>query len=161
MIVAGRNQKTFCLFFLTVFLIGSPHLFCKVSNKQTVESTDYIKLEKSGCLARCPSYIITIKKNGSAEYFGRDGVSKLGKYQRVLTKSENKIYWDYIAKNDIFGYDDRYGQIAEDSQTSYLTIFTEGKEKKIAYGASSPQFLNDLELQILSIVDTGDWQKNK
>ncbi|MBL4577685.1 MAG: hypothetical protein JKX74_04380, partial [Flavobacteriales bacterium] len=94
---------------------------CHGAKDLTKENTNtHLILDKGGCLANCKTYTIRIEQGGLANYTGKVNVSKTGSYSRKLTDAESSDLWEFIEKNDIFGFTGFTGSLGEDSQARTL-----------------------------------------
>jgi hypothetical protein len=66
---------------------------------------DEIQLERTECYGNCPSYVITLRRDGTATYVGRSHVEKLGKYSGSVSGFDfGKLSWA-IEKFDLWNLD--------------------------------------------------------
>jgi len=92
---------------------------------------DTIIVDKSACLGTCPSYIITLSKNGEVTYDGRYYVDKIGKWKSTFHKSEFEGLTSIIFATNFLGMKETYSTNATDFPWVTITVVTEELTKKV------------------------------
>ena len=90
---------------------------------------DEIQLERTECYGNCPSYVITLRRDGTATYVGRSHVEKLGKYSGSVNGFDfGKLCWA-IEKWDLWNLDPRtFESGTVDHPTTTLRIKKQNNE---------------------------------
>ncbi|MEO6882854.1 MAG: DUF6438 domain-containing protein [Bacteroidia bacterium] len=146
-----------------VFTYSTCHSAKKTNLKGNVgefgNDSTLIWMSKTPCFGTCPVYTIDIHANGKVFFDGTQNVSKIGKFQKQLTKQlvdsltnifENAPFWDFK---------DNYSAMMTDIPTTYIRFVHNGKDKKIRDYYNAPQSLRILEKMIQQIANSDDWTK--
>lgn len=88
----------------------------------------FFKLEKTPCYGECPTYEITIDKNGKVTYIGKEYVLVKGKREFQLTESQFETFKKRLAKRDFTTYNDVY---ENPNLTDFPSTFVTHKNKRI------------------------------
>jgi hypothetical protein len=124
--------------------------FAFVAAAQTPVSRDQITevtLERTACFGYCPIYKVTLRRDGTISYNGKEYVQLKGAY-------EGKVYgFDRLAElilaNGYFKLKDSYTFAATDLPSAITTVVANGKRKTITnYGDFGPVELWGIEMAI-------------
>lgn len=130
-------------------------------------SDTVITLERTTCYGTCPSYTLSILKDGTVNYIGREYVRVKGTAQwKVDPAVVDSLVREFI-KIDYFSLDDRYTRIKNadgtfseatgDSPTTITSVNFSGKHKEIVNNEGAPTKLRDLERAIDEAVNSKKW----
>ena len=154
-----KPMRLLFLYLIVTFMVVTA---CSTtSNIKDNQCTDYIKLEKSGCLLDCKAYQLTLCKDLTAFYKGLHRVEKRGHYIRTITPQEYANLWELADSLKIYSLASSYGPFGEDSQSCMLTLSKNGKKKTIRYGARVPFQISPFLDLLESIGENGKWKPIK
>jgi len=129
-------------------------------------SDTVITLERTTCYGTCPSYTLSILKDGTVNYIGRDYVRVKGTAQwKVEPAVVDSLVKEFL-KIDYFSLDDEYTRIKNldgtfsdvtDLPTTITSLSFSGKHKEIVDYLGAPRKLRDLERAIDKAVDSKKW----
>lgn len=98
----------------------------------------FLKMEKSGCYGRCPSYDLTVELGEKVMFEGKAYTETTGKAEDKLSAEQLKNLTSEIEKADFFSLENAYDydsgncpELATDMPSVKLTIRLNGKEKTI------------------------------
>ena len=129
----------------------------KVTSQEHEKS--FINMERTGCHGQCPIYKITVYGTGKAEYEGKMFVTKLGKFQKQLTKKELNALFSAFEKASFFDFKDEYNGPMADLPTTYITYQDKHKVKKTIKDCwQAPQELKNLEKLVEEVADSQGWE---
>lgn len=117
-----------------------------------------ITLERTACFGTCPMYTLTLRRDGTATYVGREYVERKGTYK-------GKIYgFDRLAQlvqsRGYFNLKDEYTVNATDLPSAITSVVRSGRRKTIRnYGESGPVELWGIEVAIDGMIANTKWEK--
>lgn len=118
---------------------------------------DTIIVDKSVCLGNCPSYTITLCKNGEVIYDGRYYVDKLGKWKSTLSKNEFEGITSLIFAIDFFNKNEIYSTNASDFPWVTITVISNQLIKKVKTDFYVP--LWELARLVDCLTEVLDWEE--
>lgn len=143
-------------FYIITLLIGLITITsCSTGNKVTEtkanESTEhYFAMYRTACYGTCPSYKVTIQKDGHLNYQGRSNVKNIGERTEILTKEQTENLFKSLEKYNWKDYENEYPTDNVDFP-GFGIEYANGKTlKKIKGNSNAPQDLKDLT----KIIDT-------
>jgi hypothetical protein len=144
-------KKTFFLLLIITIIFA-----CKQRSINSTEEkeTVFIKMERTPCYGKCPSYIITILTTGKVDYLGKTYSSPEGNYTTTLSKEELEKLKAKIKAIDFFNFKDKYDKLITDFPTCLITVNLDGKEKQILDKIEAPKELRDFEKMIDEMIIT-------
>jgi hypothetical protein len=119
-----------------------------------------ITLERTACFGYCPIYKVTLRRDGTISYNGKEYVDLKGAY-------EGKVYgFDRLAQlilsRGYFNLKDNYTIDATDLPSTITSVVREGKRKTITnYGDSGPVELWGIEMAIDGMLKGAKLEKTK
>jgi hypothetical protein len=137
--------------------------FALVAASQAPASKDQITevtLERTGCFGYCPVYKVTVRRDGTISYKGREYVQLKGAY-------EGKVYgFDRLAQlilaSGYFKLKDNYTFDATDLPSAVTTVVANGQRKTITnYGDFGPVELWGIEMAIDGMLKGATLEKAK
>lgn len=139
---------TYFMAFWSLFSIGQSNI-------------TYLKMERTPCFGKCPSYTIEIKSNGNCKYIGLQNAVFDGQIVgKISKKTWNKLIKKYT-KYSFLKLPLSYKTLASDLSKANLTMKVNGKTKVIKNALEGPEFLNQLCLEIEQLISKGiNWDKN-
>ena len=117
-----------------------------------------ITLERTVCFGYCPIYKVTLRRDGTISYQGREHVQLKGTY-------EGKAYgFDRLAQlilsSGYFNLKDKYSNNMTDLPSAITSVVRAGKRKTITnYGDSGPVELWGVEMAIDGILQSATLEK--
>lgn len=139
----------FALLFPLAFFWVIPE-FKSEPKQTTTESKEKVVMifEKKACYGFCPVYKATFYQSGKVKVAYTKPPQETGNATFELSKEEVKTLVNQARTLGFFQMKDRYETLISDFQVRELTLFQNGKPKKVIYteGASPEfnQFLKDL-----------------
>jgi hypothetical protein len=112
----------------------------------------WIEMEKTPCYGACPVYTIRIARNGQGVFRGIENTRYTGTYSFRLHRKEKDALESAFRETGFFDLEDRYHAYVSDLPTTYLTLRSGGREKKITDYYGAPRELKDLEKKIEQLV---------
>jgi hypothetical protein len=119
-----------------------------------------VTLERTACFGYCPIYKVTLRRDGTISYNGREYVELKGAY-------EGKVYgFDRLAQlilsSGYFNLKDNYSINATDLPSTITSVVRDGKRKTITnYGDSGPVELWGIEMAIDGMLKGAKLEKAK
>ena len=132
---------------------------------------DLITLERTVCFGTCPSYQVTIARDGTVSFEGRDFVKTKGTARAHINPEDFNKLVNEFEKIKYFALDDKYESgspgcpnAATDSPSARTSIRMNGKSKSVShyYGCRDSEVLKALtalERKIDEIAGTEKWIK--
>jgi len=112
-----------------------------------------VKLERTGCLGRCPSYTVEISSDYAVNYLGRYYVGKLGSQVSRINPSDFDSLVASIQKLNFFTLRDTYASKEDgcakmelDAASILITVRTTSQIKRVIYdfGCENPEVLDKI-----------------
>jgi hypothetical protein len=134
----------------------------KPGPKRMVEE---ITLERSICFGECPSYKVTLRRDGSANYVGEFYVKRKGVYKGEISEAQFNRLVRLLESQDFFQMTDKYPDDLEklvDGQVNQLSVKSVAGNKIIRYHHhDEPVELWAIELAIDAVTEELNRQKEK
>jgi len=137
-----------------IFII-SIILSCGINKKSTLNKKKdiIISLERTPCYGSCPIYKMSIYSDGTALYYGKRFVNKIGSYSFRVSKETIEYILNKAIEINFFQLEDQYTENISDLPKT-ITYIKNGKEKKKIvnyYGA--PKKLREFESLVDGCID--------
>jgi hypothetical protein len=125
-----------------------------------------ITLERTTCYGSCPSYKISIRKNGDINFEGKQYVRVKGSANSKIEPAAVDALIKEFMKIDYFSLEDEYTRIKNrdgtvsivtDLPTTITSINHSGKHKEIVDYVGAPPQLRELERTIDRVANTKRW----
>lgn len=120
-----------------------------------------IQLERTECFGMCPSYIVTLRRHGTAEYVGREFAPRNGKHNGEIDLfSFARLCWA-IEKFKLANGPREYSARVTDMPTAYLRV--KGRDSDLSfqirdYGGQGPIELWTIHAAIDGVAGRIKWQ---
>jgi len=126
---------------------------------QFAEGISEISLERKGCFGSCPIYKVTLKRDGSVVYVGKDFVKRRGTFRGKL----HGYYFNQLAelmyRQGFFNLKERYSAPVTDQDTVITSVVRDGKLTSVQnYGGEAPVELWGIESAIDAVVEQVTWE---
>src|SRR4030095_2830429 len=155
------------LFVLIAIAITSSSTQGPASNAQPDSlSSAAISLERTACYGNCPSYVVTLRGDGTVEYVGRNYVKVEGPQHSTIKTDFLKSLMDEIARAGFTTITDTYSQekcrcvLCTDMPSAITRLTTDGVTHTVNhyYGCRcAPRSLFDLERAIDKAANVEQW----
>ncbi len=139
---------------------------CKVKEKihsptTPVDETSslFIKMEKTPCYGKCPSYVVEIFTNGDVNFIGKKFIDFEGKYFSKISIEQLNQLKTKINDINFFELNNKYDSPATDIPACITEIHLDNNIKKITNRHQGPPTLKELEQLIEEIVLKSNLQK--
>ncbi|HVA99342.1 MAG TPA: DUF6438 domain-containing protein [Bacteroidia bacterium] len=145
-----------------IFSYGTCHSVKKAVPKSTVvapfgNDSTLIWMSKTPCFGKCPVYTIDIHANGKVIFDGSQNISKIGTYEKQLSKGFLDSLTQTFEDAHFFDFKDNYTAMMTSIPTTFIRFVHDGKDKKIRDYYNAPQTLHELENRIIEIVNEDNW----
>jgi Domain of unknown function (DUF6438)/Ankyrin repeats (3 copies)/Ankyrin repeat len=123
-----------------------------------------IKLERTGCFGTCPSYTVTVTKDGIV-FEGHGYVVAAGKHVASVGADDVRALAQRFIAGDFYSMDAEYVAGVTDSPTYTLSIDIDGRSKTVGDYVGSwvgmPEVISDLEEAVDELAGTNRWIEGK
>lgn len=117
-----------------------------------------ITLERTACFGTCPIYKVTLKRDGTATYVGKQFVERTGTYSGKFYGFERLA--QLIESRGYFDLKDNYTINATDLPSTVTSVVRAGRRKTITnYGDTGPVELWGIEQAIDGVLANTKWEK--
>lgn len=141
---------------LTCALVGASQTVSSQDKDQITEVT----LERTACFGPCPMYKVTLRRNGTISYNGKEFVQLKGAYEGKFYGFERLA--ELISSQGYFNWKDNYAIPATDLPSANTSVVRNGKRKTIRnYGDAGPVELWGIEMAIDGILKGAKLEKAK
>lgn len=90
-----------------------------------------IQLRRTACLGPCPVYTATLRRDGTAEWDGRDHVDRLGHYEGQVGRRDFDRLAEAVVLLRFFAMADQYPPPATDLPSTVTTVTWDGGDKTV------------------------------
>jgi hypothetical protein len=105
-------------------------------------------------------YDVTLRKDGTAEYFGDVGASKKGKYRGRIDTAQFDQLASLIIQKDFFSLKDKYAADGTDADTVIISVLYAGGLKTVVnYGGGGDDEVGDVQRAIAQLASQITWQE--
>ncbi len=137
--------------FTFLFLLFSIQLIAQ--NKLT-----FIKIERTPCYGKCPSYSVELKPDGKLIYNGRANVKMLGTFDGQISKEKAARIFKNYEKNNFLKLQNKYVVLATDLPSLIVEVVQNKTSKKILRADAGPSYLRQLGADMDELVQTVQWK---
>jgi Domain of unknown function (DUF6438) len=119
-----------------------------------------ITLERTPCFGSCPVFAMTLHPGGTADYFGKMHVAKLGHYRGNFHPDDFARLSQLLEARGFFGLRPRYARAVTDMATVITRVKRGDTTTKVEdYGRAGPLDLWAIEMAITGVAADIDWKK--
>lgn len=119
-----------------------------------------VTLERTVCFGTCPSYKVTLRRDGTISYDGKRFVQLEGKYEGTFYGFDRLA--QLILSRGYFNFKDEYTVNMTDLPSTITSVVRNGKRKTITnYGDAGPVELWGIEMAIDGILKGAKLEKAK
>lgn len=148
------------LFVILLFLLITPLAASAppLASHDKTQITE-ITLERTPCFGTCPVYSVTLRRDGTATYVGKNYVERMGTYKGTVRQFDRLA--ELLISRGYFGLKDKYAVNWTDMATVKTSVVMNGKRKTISnYGDAGPVELWGIEMAIDAVADQIKWEKD-
>lgn len=143
---------------LSLLITISVLAFCKTGEKAATSNAPMVELQTGGCFGFCPIIRLTVRHNGWVEYEGQRFAEKQGLDSFQLAQAELRQLRDKVKSVNLWQYPDHIKSEIVDAPYATLTVFEEGRRKKVAGSIDRPAPLLELESLIKNLAEVHGFQ---
>ena len=135
---------------------------------QTIPDDFVITLERTQCFGECPVYKVSIDATGHVVYEGTQYVRVAGRQTDGVEASQVAALVATVERIGFFQLDDVYrtartadglGLVVSDLPTTFVTVTSQGRTKRVEDYYNAPAGLRELETQIDETARTQRWTR--
>lgn len=119
-----------------------------VSNSKQSKGYTYLKMHRTACFGKCPSYAIELNSNGTVAYTGYGDVKYIGTYTRQMNESKVNALLDEAYKYRIDTCQENYRLMIADIPGINYEYTYKGEKHQIRHAHFGPDFLQKLAKDI-------------
>jgi hypothetical protein len=119
----------------------------------------YFSMERTACFGSCPSYKVTIDKDGNAVYEGRRFAPREGRFVGKVDAVTMKELYDKAVAVGFFGMEDKYDRAVTDLPSTIIRVHAQGKDKQVIGRVGPPQGFKDLAQEAERILAPVEWTR--
>ena len=132
--------------------------------REAIDNLPYrmIQFRRTECLGSCPSYLVTLERNGKARYNGFAHVEKLGIHDGKINPYAYTRLCLLLERLNISAMNPYYATMWTDDTTAKLTLHLDKGNERIEisdYGRAGPIELWAIHQTIDTIIDDIEWTK--
>lgn len=132
----------------------------KMATTTAIEDTTvFLKMQRTPCYGKCPSYVVEIFNNSKVSYLGKMFVDYVGQHEATLSKSEVDLIKTKINEINFFELKDKYDSPATDIPSTIFEATLNKQFKKITNRHNGPPELKELEKLVEEIVYKSNLKK--
>ena len=142
---------------LAVLALAAMARAAGAQNRPQIPDDTLITLERTACFGECPVYTVTIDARGNVVYQGKEFVRVQGRHTARIAPARVAALLQQAERAGFFTFDEQYRYvknpdgsrgIVTDLPTTFVTIRTAGRSKRIEDYYGAPAGLKELERRI-------------
>ena len=118
-----------------------------------------IRMERTACFGKCPSYVVIIRSNGSVNYEGRNNAPFTGTRTSKLTPAQTKKLFSSFERQKLKSLKSVYPILATDLPHVHYTFNWGKKSKTVKNAELGPSYLKNLAEDIDALVKGLHWSR--
>src|SRR4051812_46020987 len=135
------------LFAVPVLLLVSVLAVAAQTPRAAADQITEVTLERTPCFGSCPSYKVTVRRDGTILYEGKRFVPMMGTYKGQAYGFDRLA--EFILAQDYFNLKDDYSAHVTDLPSAITSVVQNGNRKTIRdYGGAGPIGLWGVEMSI-------------
>jgi hypothetical protein len=119
----------------------------------------FFSLERTPCFGKCPAYVITIQRDGSATYVGRSNAEREGTYTGKVDEATMVKLLDKANEIGFFDMQDKYDGQVTDLPSTIIRVNANGKDKKVIGRYRTPSSFKPFAAYADSLLVPVQWTK--
>lgn len=132
-----------------------------VVNSDAKNKITYLKLERTPCFGKCPTYSVEFLKTGQVIYTGKKNTKMLGTYRAKMNKVQLNAFFRQFEKYSYSKLSSKYEVLAQDLPGMNIAVVVNGKRKSIIHADAGPRFLTQIAADIDEKVEGLQWIGDK
>ena len=116
---------------------------------------------RSPCFGKCPTYKMSIYKNGTVLLEGIRDVRLVGNFKAKISSKQMKMFSDMALSLEFFKMNDKYDSPITDVPSTTLSIVADGYRKEVYARANYPQRIKKLAELFDHLLEKDIWTKVK
>lgn len=120
-----------------------------------------LRLEKTDCYGKCPSYIAEVYSDGTATFEGKANVEKIGTFEAQMPRRQIKTIQDQAANFNFFELDTIYpsnNQLLPDLPSTITLVAFDEDQHRIHHNYGAPKALKKFEAFLEEMIGSMDWK---
>jgi TonB family protein len=118
----------------------------------------YLKMDRTPCYGRCPSFTIEFLKTGEVIYTGRSNTDMIGTYRAKMSKSAMNQFYKQFEKYNFIRLANEYKVLATDLPGLNFGLVVNGKRKNIKHAEAGPRYLKQMGADIDDKITQLKWE---
>ncbi len=134
-------------------------LLCLVSLNIFAKNTiTYLKIERTPCFGRCPSYTVEFFKTGQVIYNGKSNTKMKGIHRARMTKAQTIAFFRQFEKYNYAKVASKYRKEATDLPSMHVSMVINGKRKSVMHAESGPRFFKQIGADVDEKISELRWK---
>ncbi len=126
---------------------------------ETKDDSLYFSLERTPCFGSCPTYKVSVYKDGSATYFGRRFAAREGHFTGHLDAATMAQLAEAASKHGFYAMDAKYDKPVTDLPSVIIRVNAGQGNKQVIGRVGAPQSFKDLTKEAEKLLDGVTWTK--
>ena len=119
--------------------------------------TLFAYIYRSACFGMCPSYEMSIYKDGTILLEGKRNVRLLGNFAAKLSTKQMRMFSDMAVSIDFFEMNDVYDRPITDVPSTTLSVVIDGYRKEVYARHNYPQRIKKLSEMFDNLLENDFW----
>lgn len=128
-----------------------------ISTQLFAQKITSIKIERTPCYGKCPTYSIELLSDGKMIYNGKSNVKKLGLFDAKISKSKATNFMKQYEKNNFNTLKPKYTVLVTDLPSLNIEVVVGGKRKIIQQADAGPAFLRQIGADMDLLSEEQNW----
>lgn len=144
-----RTRPLISLSLLTLVLLaacGGASTATKDCDRDFIKEGFTLQIQRGSCFGKCPTYLATIKPDGTVEYEGRQFVTFIGDFTATLTRQQMCRLAELVDNADYFKLDSNMRDMrVADAPVTNTRVSRNGYTHSVTRDIKAPEALRELE----------------
>ncbi|HMN06335.1 MAG TPA: DUF6438 domain-containing protein [Flavobacteriales bacterium] len=140
---------------------ASPATETSVPHGEQKAATDsvYFYMERTPCYGTCPSYRLTIRRDGSALYEGGRFAPREGRYAAHVDAAMMEALAQAVEKSGFYAMDDVYDMPITDLPSTIIRMHADARDKKVVGRVGAPIAFRNLGIELEELLAGIEWTR--
>ncbi len=125
------------------------------------QKVSYLKMGRTPCFGRCPTYEVELFKNGTIVYHGKKNVDRIGNWEAKIDSKKMIAFLKSLDKYKLANLKNNYKPLSTDLPHIVYDFQISKNTKHITNAEAGPTYLQDLGLKIDALIANANWTKAK
>jgi TonB family protein len=125
------------------------------------QKVSYLKMGRTPCFGRCPTYEVELFKNGTIVYHGKKNVDRIGNWEAKIESKKMIAFLKSLDKYKLANLKNNYKPLSTDLPHIVYDFQINKNTKHVTNAEAGPTYLQDLGVKIDALIANANWIKEE